>query len=245
MLSILMPAYNETQGLKRTVQETVATLEQCGLEYEVLIVNDGSTDSTYEEALSLAAQNPKVKALGYNENKGRGYALKHGFQFAQGDLVLLLDADSDFPPSQIPRLLQYMRENNADVVSGSKRHPQSELNYPLDRRFLSWGYQILTKALFWMPLEDTLTGLKLFKHEVLRQVFPKAMADGFALNLELLLCAYKLGYSIVEAPIEIKYQSASHVNLRSAWRIFLDTMAIFYRMRILHYYDSEVAITSR
>lgn len=239
MLSILMPAYNETQGLKGTVHETVETLEQCGLEYEVLIVDDGSTDETYEIAQSLAAQNPNVKAFGYQENKGRGHALRYGFQFAQGDLVLLLDADSDFPPSQIPRLLQYMRENNADVVNGCKRHPQSELNYPLDRRFLSWGYQTLVKALFWMPLEDTLTGLKLFKHEVLRQVFPKAIADGFALNLELLLCAYKLGYSTVEAPIAINYQSASHVNFRSACRIFLDTVAIFYRMKILHYYDRK------
>ncbi len=239
MLSVIMPAYNESQSLKKTIEETMVTLQEHDLDYEIIVVDDGSTDNTYEIAASLVTQNPKIKPFSYKENRGRGYAIKYGFQQAKGDLVVLIDADSDLPPSQIPHLLEYMKRNDADVVNGSKRHALSQLSYPLRKRFLSWGYQFMVRTLFRIPLKDTLTGLKLFKREVLQEMFPKVRAEGFVLNFELLLYAHRLGYRIVEAPIEINYDSQvrSNITPRSILNIFRETLAIFYRMNLRHYYD--------
>ena len=237
MISVLVPAYNEAQNLSRTIEETVNILQRCGLEHEVIVVDDGSEDGTYEKALSIAKQHENVRTLGYKQNMGKGHALKHGFQFARGDLVLFLDADSDLPPSQIPKFLDYIGENGADVVVGSKRHPLSKVDFPLSRRILSKGYSLLIGLMFNLDIADTQVGIKLFRWEVLDRVFPKVLVKRYAFDLELLVNAARSGYRIAEAPIELNFYDSSGLDFKGIWRIFLDTLAVFYRMRILHYYD--------
>lgn len=237
MISVIMPAYNEAQNLSSIIEKTVTTLEKCDLEYEVIVVDDGSKDGTYEKASHIAEEQKNVKAFGYKENMGKGHALKHGFQFARGDLVLFLDADSDLPPSQIPKFLDYMRENEADVIIGSKRHPLSKVDFPLSRRILSIGYSLLTKLMFNLSVTDTQVGVKLFRREVLEQVFPKVLVKRYAFDIELLANTKRLGYTIAEAPVELNYHGNSRVDLKAIWHIFLDTLVVFYRMKILHYYD--------
>ena len=182
MISVIMPAYNEAQSLGRTIEETVNTFKECGLEYEVILVDDGSQDGTYEKALTLAQEHGNVKAFSYKPNMGKGHALKHGFQFAHGDLVLFLDADSDLPPPQIPRFLNYMKESNADVVIGSKRHPLSKVRFPLARRFWSKGYSLMVRILFNLKVTDTQVGMKLFQ----RKVFMDLILIN-SINLDLLI----------------------------------------------------------
>ena len=237
MISVIMPAYNKVQNISSAIEDTVNALEKYGLEYEVIVVDDGSNDGTYDKVASVAKEHVSVKVFGYKENKGKGYALKYGFQFAQGDLVLFLDADSDLPPSQISLFLDRMVESNIDIVIGSKRHPLSEVKYPLLRRFLSWGYSLLITLMFNLKTTDTQVGIKLFRKGVLDQVLPKLLVKKYAFDVELLVNARKLGYHITELPVVLNYQHISGVNLRAIWHIFLDTMAIFYRMKILHYYD--------
>ncbi len=237
MISVIMPAYNKVQNISSAIEDTVNTLEKYGLEYEVIVVDDGSNDGTYDKVASVAKEHVSVKVFSYKENKGKGYALKYGFQFAQGDLVLFLDADSDLPPSQIPLFLDRMVENNIDIVIGSKRHPLSEVKYPLLRRFLSRGYSLLITLMFNLNTTDTQVGIKLFRKDVLDQVLPKLLVKKFAFDVELLANAKRLGYSIIEVPVVLDYNHVSRINLRDIWYIFLDTLAIFYRMKILHYYD--------
>jgi len=237
MLSIIVPAYNEAKKLPETIKEVVGTLESCRFEYEVIIVDDGSEDGTSEEALSLAEQHPTVRVVGYKQNYGKGYALKYGFQFVQGDPVLFLDADSELPPSQIPRFLQYMPADSVEILIGSKRHPLSQVQVSFSRRFLSKGYNILVKLLFNLDVTDVLVGLKLFRRQVLEQVLPKLSVQRYAFDVELLANAHRLGYQIAEAPVELSYRFNSQIVIKGVWRIFLDTMNIFYRMKILHSYD--------
>lgn len=239
MISVIMPAYNEAQNLSSIIKETVITLEKCDLEYEVIVVDDGSKDGTYEKALSIAEEQKNVKVFGYKENMGKGHALKQGFQLVHGDLVLFLDADRDLPPSQIPKFLDYMRESGADIIVGSKAHPLSKVDFPFSRRILSKGYNLLVKILFNLNIKDTQVGIKLFQRQVLEQVFPKVLVKRYAFDIELLANAARLGYSIAEAPVELNYHHSSGVNLRAICYIFLDTVAIFYRMKILHYYDRK------
>ncbi len=239
MLSIIVPAYNEAKNLDRTIEKTVETLEKGDLQYEVIVVNDGSEDGSYEKALSLTGRYPNVRAFGYAENMGKGYALKYGFQFVRGDLVLFMDADSDLPPSQIPLFLSYMEKGDADVVIGSKRHPLSKVKFPLSRTLWSKGYSLLIRVLFNLKISDTQVGMKLFQRKVLEQVFPKVMVNRYAGDVELLANAHRLGYSIVEAPVELNYQTFSRISLKDIWCMFVDTMAIFYRMKILRHYGSK------
>lgn len=237
MISVIMPTYNEVQNISSAIEDTVNALEKYGLEYEVIVVDDGSNDGSNDKVASVAKEHANVRVFGYKENKGKGYALKYGFQFAQGDLVLFLDADSDLSPSQIPLFLDRMVENNVDIVIGSKRHPLSEVNYPLLRRFLSRGYSLLITLMFNLKITDTQVGIKLFRKDVLDQVLPKLLVKKFAFDVELLVNARRLGYHIMEMPVVLNYHHISGVNLRAIWHIFLDTMVIFYRMKILHYYD--------
>jgi glycosyltransferase involved in cell wall biosynthesis len=239
MLSIIVPAYNEAKKLPETIKEVVDTLESRHLEYEVIIVDDGSKDDTLAKASSLAEQYPTVRVCGYKENRGKGYAIKHGFQFVQGDPVLFLDADLELPPSQIIRFLQYVSADSIDILIGSKSHPLSKVDATFSRRFLSKGYNLMVKLLFNLDITDVLVGLKLFRRRVLEQVLPKLSVHRYAFDVELLANAHRLGYSITEAPVELSYRFNSRIVIRGTWRIFLDTMKIFYRMKVLHSYDKR------
>jgi hypothetical protein len=131
-----------------------------------------------------------------------------------------------------------MKKYNADVITGSKRHPLSRVDYPLHRRILSQAYQLITKVLFNLNLKDTQAGLKLFKYKVLKEIFPRVLCKKYAFDLELLVNASHRGFKIVEAPVELNWQRiASRMGLKDIWSIFSDTIAIFYRLKILKYYD--------
>jgi dolichol-phosphate mannosyltransferase len=234
MLSVIIPAYNEAQNLERTVEETLSTLAKTDLKHEVIIVDDGSRDGTYEKALAIASKRPNVKASGYNKNMGKGYALKRGFQFARGDLILFLDADSDLPSSQIPVLLDYLSQDSANIIVGSKRHRLSKVHYPLLRKVLSAGYHRLVRTLLNLNVSDTQVGIKLFQREVLEQVLAQVSVKRYAFDVELLATAARSGYRINEAPVTLEFRNSSKIDLRAVWRMFLDTLRVFYRIRIRH-----------
>ena len=199
------------------------------------MVDDGSGDDTYGRASALATGN--IKVVRYVNNNGKGHALKYGYQYAGGDLVLFLDGDLDLPPHQIVGFLERMEKGDTDIVIGSKTHPLSRVKYPVTRRFSSRAYSLLVKVLFDLHVSDTQTGIKLFRREVLDRVFPKMVVKRYAFDLELLANARRLGYRMCEVPVIVNYQFGSRISARDVWRIFLDTIGIFYRARIIHYYD--------
>ena len=141
-------------------------------------------------------------------------------------------------PAQVETLFDIMRLDDADVVIGSKLHPNSRLNYPLDRRIVSSVYFFLIKLLFGLPIRDTQTGLKLFKYEVLQKVFPRILVKAYGYDLEILVNVHRLGYKIAEAPIVLNFkQRYGRVGPEAIWTTWRDTMAVWYRTYILKYYD--------
>jgi len=244
-LSVIMPAYMKEDVILDALKTTENLLKGFETPYEIIVVDDGSKDRTGEKAANY--DSPNVKVISYKENKGKGNAIKQGFKYVTGDLVIFLDGDTDLHPEQLECFLYHMSMNDADVVIGSKVHPNSQVKYPPLRRFLSHGYRCFNKMLFNLDVHDTQVGQKLFKKEVLDDIMPRVVVKRYAFDLELLVNAHKRGYKIVEAPIKLNYDfSGSSVNLKAISHIFIDTCAVFYRMRILKYYDKgyDIKISS-
>ncbi|MEA1996181.1 MAG: glycosyltransferase [Gemmatimonadota bacterium] len=242
-LSVIMPAYNEGAGIHDNLVETVSSLESLGRSFEIILVDDGSSDSTLEEARRAAREESRIKIARNFHNLGKGWSLKAGFKRARGEVIAFLDADLDIHPSQIGLLIQRLEDGREDVAIGSKFHPDSELDYPLARRFFSFCYYLFIKFLFDLPLKDTQTGIKVFKRSVLESVFPQVLVKKFAFDIELLSIAHHNGAEIAEVPVIINFRKGmqwGRIRLRDISSIFIDTIAIFYRLRILKYYGREI-----
>ncbi len=239
MLSVLMPAYNEANSIADNVCETVETMHDLGIDFEIVVVDDGSLDGTDAAAsVALRAWPDHVRVVRCPRNEGKGNALICGAAYSRGDYVAFLDADMDLHPEQLAEFFAIMDERDADAVIGSKFHPQSKVDYPPLRRVYSFFYYVLVRTLFGLPVRDTQTGIKLFKRHVLDRILPRVLVKRFAFDLELLANVHHFGYRIAEAPVTLSFQRVcSRLRLGAVWNVFLDTLAIFYRMRILHYYD--------
>lgn len=238
-LSVIVPVYNEERLIFKSLWKIRSVLHGLDMSYELIVVNDGSQDNTHGEVLRyIQTTGCNLKLINNPYNQGKGFAIRHGCKFATGRLITFVDADLDINPNQITVFLEYMKNNKADVVVGSKRHPLSKINYPVMRRFLSIGYNIFVKLLFHLSVTDTQAGLKLAKREVLQKILEKIVVKKYAFDLELLVNAHKSGYKIVEAPITLKFRRKfSRIRPWDLLKMVLDTMAIFYRLRILKYYD--------
>lgn len=238
-VSIIMPAYNEGERIAASIEETIKTFNDFGCLWELIVMDDGSSDDTYEKSAAFAARFPeKVFVRKNSHNLGKGRALKKAFHYVSGEYVVFLDADMDLHPIQVQTLFDIMRLDNADIVIGSKMHPNSKVDYPLERKVISLVYYLLVRLLFNLPCHDTQTGLKLFKTEVLRNVFPRILVKQFAFDLEVLVNANHLGYRIAEAPIVLETQRPyGRIGTHAIFVTLRDTLAVFYRMHILKYYD--------
>ena len=160
-LSVVMPVYNQEEFIYRNLLEALKTFRRYGKNFEIVAVNDGSTDKTLDEMKLI--KDSRLKVVSYEENKGKGYALKHGFSFVKGNVSTFMDADLDIHPKNLIGFFKYLEE--ADMVIGSKRHKLSKVNYPVHRRFLSFFYHLFVNTLFKLNVKDTQSGLKLVKYE--------------------------------------------------------------------------------
>lgn len=241
LLSIIVPAYRQEKTIRKDLENIDATLRN-GLvdyKYEIICVVDGNVDNTQAEAEKV--KSPNIKVVTYEVNKGKGYAVRYGMVRSKGELISFLDAGMDISPKGIMMLMAHMKWYNADVIVGSKRHPVSRVNYPIFRHILSIGYHMGVKLLFSLPLTDTQSGIKIFKRNVLEKVLPRLLVKRYAMDIEMLAVAKHLGFGrIYEAPIEVMFDSRTSVI---SWKVILrmlwDTLAVFYRLRLLHYYDDE------
>jgi glycosyltransferase involved in cell wall biosynthesis len=243
LLSVVVPVYNEGSQIVDNVRTIVERIGQ-GLNepFELVIVSDGSFDRTYEHLLEEKSET--VRVIHYDRNLGKGYAVKVGALAAKGQWISFVDADLDLDPAAIPRFVDIARAENLDFAIGSKRHPESIVHYPRSRRLASRLYQQLARLLFGLNVQDTQTGLKVFRREVAEEVVPLLLVKQFAFDLELLAVANSLGFGrIRELPIVLDYRfTGSGVRSMAVLNALIDTAAIFYRLRILGYYRKKRAL---
>lgn len=242
-LSIVMPVYKQEKKIALYLTALDNVLNKLNLKYEIICVIDGFVDKSFENAKKIKLSTLKV--VGYEKNQGKGNAVKFGMSKAQGNIIGFADAGFDLNYSAIPLALEHMKWYDADIIIGSKRHPASKVKYPWFRRILSSLSQLFIHILFGINIRDTQVGMKFFKKKVVKRVLPKLLVKAWAFDVEFLAVAHSMGFTkIYEFPVEITLEfgsgsmlsrNFSHAILSSLW----DTLAVFYRLKILNYYSTK------
>jgi glycosyltransferase involved in cell wall biosynthesis/O-antigen/teichoic acid export membrane protein len=242
-LTLVVPFHNPGPGFAQRVTDCVNVLGATGLTFEILAVSDGSTDHSEDSLPHLKSETLRVLQL--EESQGNGAALREGLLQGRGRYLGFMNSDGALSPNLLLEFAKVIHEEGPDIAFGSKRHPQSKVAYPPLRRLFSFTYEQLTRLLFRAPLRDTQTGIKVIRRDVLIAVLPSMVEKNFGFDLELFVVAREMGYSdFVEIPVEIDAQFPSTVSLKSVGGLLWDTLAIFYRLRILRYYERATGPSS-
>ena len=238
LLSVILPVYRLSGTIEANLDAVAECLDAGGFRYELVPVDDGSDDGTADALRRAQAKRPDViRAVMVAKNAGKGNALRVGFRASRGEYVLLLDGDLDIAPRMLPKFFESMMKNGSDIVVGSKRHPESKVQYPWHRRLASKIYFGIVRLLIGLPITDTQTGMKLFRRKFLGEALDRMLVKTYAFDLELLAIAYGRGAKISEAPVEIRFgEKFGALRPRTVHDMMLDTLAVFYRLRLLHYY---------
>ncbi len=243
-LSVVVPAYKQEKTIVQNIHQLIEILDSLKIPYEIICVVDGVLDETWSKAKKITSS--KLKVVGYKTNRGKGCAVRYGLQFAKGNLIATIDSGNDLKLDVLRMMLEHFRWYDADIIVGSKRHPASKVTYPLPRRLMSWGYQVLVRLLFNLKIRDTQVGMKVFKREVIEKIRSRLLVKQYAFDIEMLAVANYLGFKkIYEAPVEVRldFNKSSGIISKgfanTVFRMLWDTVAVFYRLRIRHYYDDR------
>ena len=237
--SVIVPAYNEGESIKENLLKIAQTLDSGVTSYEILAVNDGSPDNTKQQIMEAAAVNPNIIYAGYDKNRGKGGAIKHGVELAKGDIIGFIDADLDISPDHLVKYLEHMEQTGCDVVIGSKMHPDSKLEYPFARKVFSLCYYIMLKVLFGLKCKDTQTGIKLYNASIIKRVAAVQKVKGFAFDIEQLALSTKLGAKLEEMPITLNFtrgESFGRIKFKDVFKMFTDTIKIWWELRVIKKY---------
>lgn len=218
-LSVVVPAYNEAARLTRTLNATADFLDGRGAHYEILVVDDGSSDSTLAVARDWAAKRSPgmgtLQILHYDGNCGKGYAVRYGILRAQGNQVLFMDADLATPIGEIVKLEaaigQKQEGTQVSFAIGSRDVKSSQLlvRQPFYREAAGRLFNKIVQTLATPGIHDTQCGFKLLTREAARDIFSRCTLDGFSFDVEALYIARRLGYAIAEVPVRWAHQEGA------------------------------------
>jgi len=226
LLSIIIPAHNEERRLPRTLEQVLAFLGQQSYSAEVLIVENGSTDRTFEIARGYAQKHANVDVVHASES-GKGLAVRLGMLAAKGEYRFMCDADLSMPIEQVSRFLPPAL-NDFDVAIGSREvRGAQRFDEPAHRHLGGRLINLIIRVLMLPTLQDTQCGFKCFRARIAEDLFRQQTMDGWSFDIELLFVAYRRGYRVVEVPIDWYYRRESKVSaVRDALRMIGDILRI-------------------
>lgn len=241
-LSVIVPVYKQGPTIADDLTTIDHALSQIRYDYEIIAVIDGvNTDNSLSIIKKLNIK--KLKVFGLKQNHGKGYTVRFGMAKTKGDYIAFIDAGMEIDPNGLSMILEHMEWYNADIIVASKRHPVSQVTYPLDRKILSNLAYLFARIMLGIKVRDTQAGLKIFKRKVLEKVLPRLLVKRYAFDLEILSVANHLGFSrIFEAPIKLNYKfgNLTHAaGLKIIQKSLKDALAVFYRLKILGYYNDK------
>jgi len=237
-LSVLIPAFNEQQRIEPTLERFVVFLDDSGMEYELLVADDGSSDDTAAVVESFALQHNSVRLLRDERNLGKGASLRRAAAASLGEYLVYSDADLPVDPCHLPTLLERLAQGDADLVLVSRwmsGAPQV-VGVPLARRMLSLLFRLVALPLKPPGVTDTQCGFKGFRGDVGRELFAQLQIDGFAFDLELLCRAHRQGRRVTELALPVRHAVGSTIRpLSDSVTMARDVMLVFLRSMMGRY----------
>jgi len=221
-ISVFFPCYNEQDNVARTVQKALGVLEKIGADFELIIVNDGSTDATGRIAEEIAAKNNRVRVVHHQKNLGYGAALQSGFKAATKELVFYTDGDGQFDISEMPPLLPLIKQY--DIVSCYRLNRQESFI----RKLNAWCWTKLVCLLFGMKIRDIDCAFKLYRGEIFDNI--QLSSTGALIDAEILARAVRKGYSITQKGVHHYPRTAgvqTGANLRVILRAFRELFKLY------------------
>jgi glycosyltransferase involved in cell wall biosynthesis len=225
-LSVFFPCYNEQDNIERVIKSAIDVLEPLGIDFEIIIVNDGSKDKTGQIADKLAAKNKNIKAVHHQTNLGYGSALQTGFKAATKEYVFYTDGDGQFDIKELPSLFQYMADY--DIVSGYRIKRQDNLV----RKINAFCWTTLVCILFKMRIKDIDGAFKLYKRRIFDDI--KMKSTGALINTEIFARAKNKGYKIFQVGVHHYPRTAGKqtgAKLSVILRAFKELFALYKQIK--------------
>ena len=232
-LSIVIPAYEENLKIQDDILSADNFLKQNRIVGEIIVVDDGSIDNTFESANSLKSEtSSNLTIIKLTSNIGKGGAVSEGMKISKGDIVMYADAGLTVPYESALIGIDLIKTGKCDLANGSRKMNNSKIikGQDFDRRFISNIFGFLVKSLLNIPKEmtDTQCGFKVYKGIVARELFQKLNITGFLFEIEIILLALKKDYKIVEFPVTWKCDRDSRLSIsKSSRKIISDFIFLF------------------
>jgi dolichyl-phosphate beta-glucosyltransferase len=228
MISIVIPVFNEENRIYSTLERIVQYVKQEWKYFEIIIVNDGSTDKTNSVLQEISNNFKNIRIISFNENRGKGFAISKGVISANGDFILTTDADLSCPIEELKKLFLFLHKG-FDIVISSRALEDSNIivSQPYYRKCMGKIFNMLVRFLVINKFKDTQCGFKLFKKEAAKTVFGASRINGFCYDVETLFLASKMKFRVIEVPVQWLNSPSSRVRLfKDPLRMFFDLLKI-------------------
>ena len=231
-ISVVVPAYNEAERIAPSLEGVFAYMDRHHPDYEVIVVDDGSTDDTPGVVQRRFGDRPQLRVLSYGPNRGKGYAVRFGALQAAGDVVLFSDADFSTPIEELEKMLPLL-DQGYELVIGSRAHERSEIraHQPFYREGAGKLFNVLVRIVVVADFRDTQCGFKCFRRQPVLPVLEQQQIDGFAFDVELIALAQAAGLRVGEVPVIWINSPTSKVGLSGGLAAFVDLVRIRRRAR--------------
>ncbi len=230
-LSIIVPAYNEAERIPKSLLDMDKRLEHASYSYEIVVVNDGSTDNTAAIVRNLTKAIKNLKLIDLTENSGKGGTVRQGMLLSAGKIRIFTDADNSTSIDQFEKMMPFFKEGY-DVVIGSRAVKGAELDPPESwyRQIAGKILNLLVQALLLPGIWDTQCGFKAFTQESAEKIFKISSISGWGFDFEILSIARKMGYRIKEVPVHWVDAAGSHMTLSGGLQFLRDIAIIRWRL---------------
>jgi dolichol-phosphate mannosyltransferase len=234
-VSLIIPVYNQQTKISYSLKKIKQAVESAFTTYELIVVNDGSTDNTLTILRGIALTDEHIRVVSYTPNRGKGYAVRQGILNSHGDAVIFLDGDLDISPDSIREYVEEL--STSDLVIASKRHPKSSVTIPRSRAFLSRAFHLLIRVATGVRQKDTQAGFKVGNGDIMRTIFRNVSINRYAFDVELLTIASILHLKVQEMPVIMKIDRK--FNTKEIANMLVDVARISYKYRIARHYQHE------
>lgn len=227
--SIIVPLYNEEKRASKFLDNLLDFCQKNLKDYEIIFVNDGSTDNTLELVKGLKRGYSNVRIISYKKNKGKGGAVREGVLNAEGDKIIFIDADGSIAPDEMPNMIK--RLDDYDVVCGSRVEKESKVKQPFLRKITGIGFNLYVLLLFHTGIRDNLCGFKGFKREIAINLFKNLIDRRWVFDVELFYKIKKKRYRLHMLPIKWVHKKGTKISFLDPIRMIAELIKL--RIKLL------------